>query len=162
MIGIGVDPGLSGAISFVYPDDGRCEIEDIPTRALPGAGLVMRRVDGRGLATLIRRRVGDGHQHEARGFIEQVGAMGGKDNAVQTQVSLGRTLGAIETVFELLGIPFEMVQPKTWKGFYGLGKDKKQSLQIARQLYSDAPLHLAKHADRAESLLIAHFGLARK
>lgn len=161
MIGIGVDPGLTGAIGFIYPD-GRSEVEDLPTIALPGKGMITKRIDGRSLAVLIRRRVQDGHQHEARAFVEQVGAMGGKDNAVQIQASLGRSLGAIEAVFECLGIPFEMVQPKAWKGFYGLGKDKKQSLRIARELYGDAPLHLAKHDGRAESLLIAHYGLARK
>lgn len=158
MIYIGVDPGLTGAIAFI-DTFGTCTVEDLPTMQLPGNGMVQRKIDGLALAVLIRKHwPGD---QKACSFVEQVGVMGGKNNAIQTQGSLMRSLGAIEAALEMLRIPPVMLHPKTWKGFYGLGKDKKESLQVARALYPDAESRLARVKDhnRAEAVLLAHHGL---
>jgi hypothetical protein len=156
VIAVGIDPGLSGAIAFITHAGG-VVIEDLPTVPLPGNGLVKRRIDSRSLADIVRHHVPAGEPVVVR--MEQVGAMGGKNNAVQTQVSLGRTLGAIESVLELLRMPPVMVQPQAWKKFYGLGRDKAEAMACARRLYPEVPLRLAKHHNRAEALLIAHHGL---
>lgn len=164
MIAVGIDPGLTGALAFV-DSRGSVAIEDMPTVALPGNGMIGRRVDGLALAHLVRRYVPAGNA--ALVLLEEVGAMGGKNNAVQTQVSLGRTLGAIEAVLEVLRLPPRMVKPRTWKAHYGLDKrreDEKEAaykgrhLATARALYPAAPLALAKHHNRAEALLLAHWG----
>lgn len=155
MIYIGIDPGLTGAISFV-DSRGSCVVEDIPTVELPGNGMVKRKVDGLALARLVRQHCPASDQ--AMVVCEAVRAMGGKNNAVQTQGSLMRTLGAIEAVFEVLRFPWAIVEPQAWKRFYGLGSDKRESLTVARALYPGAPLKLAKHHNRAEALLIAHYG----
>lgn len=158
MIFIGIDPGLSGAIGFVT--DRTCVVEDLPTMALPGNGLVTRKIDGRALVSIIRANVPAGEKAVA--YLELVSTMGGKDNAVQTQGSLMRSLGAIETVLECLGYAPTMLSPQKWKRFYGLDADKKKALAKARVLYETAPLSLAKHHNRAEALLIAHWGLRNK
>lgn len=158
MIFIGIDPGLTGAISFVT--ERTCAVEDLPTMPLPGNGLIKRKIDGRALVALIRANVPAGEKAEA--YLELVSTMGGKDNAVQTQGSLMRSLGTIETVLECMGIKPTMLAPQKWKRFYGLDADKKKSLEKARQLYETAPLNLAKHHNRAEALLIAHWGLRNK
>lgn len=158
MISIGIDPGLSGAVAFV--DHRSCVVEDLPTVALPGNGLVTRKIDGRAFAELLRRYTVAGEPVQV--FLEQVSTMGGKNNAVQTQGSLMRTLGAIEAVLECMRMPPTMVYPQKWKGWYGLGKDKAAALDKARGLYpalATSTLKLAKHHNRAESLLIAHWGL---
>jgi hypothetical protein len=158
---IGVDPGLTGAISFVT--ERTCVVEDLPTMPLPGNGLVTRKIDGRALVSIIRANVPPGEVVQV--FCEQVGTMGGKDNAVQTQGSLMRTLGAIEAVLECMRMAPEMVSPQRWKGFYGLGSKKGESLDRARSLYpslASISLRLAKHHNRAESVLIAHWGLRNK
>lgn len=155
---IGIDPGLSGAISFLT--ERTCVVEDLPTMPLPGNGLITKKIDGRALAALIRKNVPPGETAEA--YLEQVSTMGGKNNAVQTQGSLMRSLGAIETVLECLGYRPTMLAPQKWKRFYDLDADKKRSLEVARALYKDAPLQLAKHHNRAEALLIAHWGLRKK
>jgi hypothetical protein len=49
------------------------------------------------------------------------------------------------------------VTPQRWKRFYGLGSNKGDCLRVARELYPSAPLTLAKHHNRAESLLIARW-----
>lgn len=158
MIFIGIDPGLSGAISFVT--ERTCVVEDLPTMPLPGDGLITQKIDGRALAMLIRKNVPIGETAEA--YLEQVNTMGGKNNAVQTQGSLMRSLGAIETVLECLGYKPTMLAPQKWKRFYGLDADKKKALVVARGLYRAAPLSLAKHHNRAEAVLIAHWGLRKK
>jgi hypothetical protein len=159
VICIGIDPGLTGAISFI-DSRGTCVIEDLPTMTLPGNGMIKRKIDGRALADLV-------HRHCALGegaplvLCEQVRAMGGKNNAVQTQGSLMRTLGAVEAVLEVLRYPPRMVEPQTWKRFYGLGKEKPEAMLKARALYPSAEhlLRRVKDHNRAESLLIAHWGM---
>jgi len=162
VITLGVDPGLSGAIAFI-DERGCCVVEDLPTIALPGNGLVKRRIDGRALANLILRCTIPGEPVQA--FVEQVSTMGGKNNAVQTQGSLMRTLGAIETVLEMLRMPPVMVQPRVWKRLYGLDSSKADALDVARKLYPATAaqrLTRAKDHNRAECVLLAHYGRIEK
>lgn len=52
----------------------------------------------------------------------------------------------------------EFVTAAVWKKSYVLSRDNHASLHKARLMFPAAELHLAKHADRAEALLIAHYG----
>ena len=88
--------------------------------------------------------------------------MGGQNNAVQTQGSLMRTLGAIEAVVECLRWRVVPIEPQTWKRWYGIGADKGKALEAARKLYPACPdLARAKDHNRAEALLLAHYGKAK-
>lgn len=165
MIAIGIDPGLSGALAFIAA--GRVAIEDIPTIDLPGKGLVRRRVDGLALTQLVRKHAPVGSAVIV--CCEAVGVMGGQNNAVQTQGSLMRTLGALEAIFDALRWPCVMVQAQAWQRHYGLqGKkhqraagEKPAAIFKALQLYPEAAAELARVKDhnRAEALLIARYGL---
>lgn len=154
MIAVGIDPGLTGAAAFV-DSRGTCAIVDLPTVPLAGGGLIKRRLDGLALARSLRDFCPAGEQ--ALVAIEAVHTMGGRNNAVQTQGSLMRSLGAIEAVLEVLRLSFVAVEPQVWKGFYGLGAEKRASLEKALLLYPGAPLKLAKDHNKAEALLIAHW-----
>jgi Holliday junction resolvasome RuvABC endonuclease subunit len=156
MIAVGIDPGLTGAAAFV-DSRGTCAIIDMPTVALAGTGLIRRRIDGGALARGLREYCPIGEPRVVA--IEAVRTMGGQNNAVQTQGSLMRSLGAIEAVLEVLRLDFQSVEPQVWKGFYGLGSDKKESMAKALSLYPDAPIRLAKDHNKAEALLIAHWML---
>ena len=80
-------------------------------------------------------------------------------NAIQTQGSLMRSLGAIETVFEVLRMPVMLISPQVWKKHFGLKSDKKASLEVARRLYPQcSAISRAKDHNRAESLLLAQYG----
>lgn len=165
MIIIGIDPGLTGAVAMINTANGICDVQDLPTVELEGGGLVMRRIQGRTLGLQIRQMVPPGCYPLV--FLEQVGAMGGQNNAVQTQASLAGTFMGIRCVLDILRWPPKLVQPQKWKARFGLKRQKgeKESaykgrhLQMARQLYPSAPLSLAKHHNRAEALLIAHYGV---
>ena len=165
MIFVGIDPGLTGAIAFIC--DGSAVVEDIPTIELAGKGLVSRRIDGRALADLLHKNCQIGHQ--ATVVCEAVATMGGQNNALQTQGSLMRSLGAIEAVFDVVRAPCLLVRAQEWQRLYGLvGKKAEKrargempaAILKARALYPGlAPrLQRVKDHNRAEALLIAHYG----
>lgn len=166
MLFAGIDPGLSGAIAIVGPQ-GLRGVFDLPTMQIPGVGpkaLVQRKIDGRALLDLLLKVCPAG---EARPtiVIEAVGTMGGANNAVQTQGSLLRSLGAIETVAECLKCKVVYVQPQTWKRAYGLidaklkhTERKAKALDTARRCFpSCGDLGRAKDHNRAEACLLARY-----
>lgn len=160
MIFIGIDPGLTGACAIVG-HNGVHAVFDLPTMDIPGVGpkaLVKRKLDGKAFAALLLKHCPAG-EGKPTAVLEAVGTMGGANNAVQTQGSLLRTLGAIETVLECLNFPLQYVQPQKWKKSYGIGSDKAKSLDAARRLYPDAAAELKRVKDhnRAESILLAHW-----
>ena len=165
MIVLAIDPGLSGACS-VLDHNGLRAVFDLPTMPIPGVGpkaMIQNKVDGRTLVKVLRQHCPAGEPVKA--VIEAVNVMGGKDNAVQTQGSLLRTLGAVETVLECLGWAPEYANPQTWKRFFGLidseltpAQRKAKALQCARRLYPQCnEIARAKDHNRAEAMLIAHW-----
>lgn len=158
MIVVGIDPGLSGAIATLYPNRDPA-IDDMPTRPTRGNGMIKHEVFARGVRDVIRARV---PAAESVLFaIEDVGIMGGHNNSLQTQGSLVRSFCVAQAVAELRTGPdtVECVNSRTWKAFYGLGKDKAEALRIARELFPSLETSLARAKDqnRAEALLIANF-----
>ncbi len=164
---VGIDPGLTGGLAWI-DHTGRCGCEDLPTKPLPGGGLITKRIDGRALADMLLRVIPAGESVHVT--LEQVGAMGGKNNAMQIQASLTGSLQSIQVVLDILRLTPHMVSPQTWKSHYGLKRKpeekdsawKRRSLELARKLYPGADLPLARSQNRAEALLIAHFGLIQQ
>lgn len=170
MIVVSIDPGLTGACS-VLDHNGLRAVFDLPTMEIPGVGptaLVKSKLDGMAFKNMLLKHCPAGEP--VRAVIEAVGTMGGKNNAVQTQGSLLRTLGAIETVLELLGLKPTYVQPQTWKRTFGLiesrtfgtkstpSQAKAKSLECARRLYPDCKeIGRAKDHNRAEAVLLGHW-----
>lgn len=169
MVVIGIDPGITGAVAFIPTGAVAC-VEDIPTLPIAGGGLVRRRISGRALGDLLLSMCPVGTH--ATVFCEDVATMGGRNNAVQTQGSLLRSLGAIEAVVEMLRWPMVKVAPRDWQGFYKLAGKRRQerargelpaAIGVAVGLYPDAAQRLSRVKDhnRAEALLIAHYGKRR-
>lgn len=166
MIVIGIDPGLTGACA-VLDHNGLRAVFDLPTMKIPGVGpkaLVQNKIDGHALCALLLR-----HCPAAEGkptvVIEAVGTMGGANNAVQTQGSLLRSLGAIETVAECLRCPVVYAHPQTWKRWYGLidpkntpSERKALAMTTTRRLFpACADIARVRDHNRAESILIGHW-----
>ncbi|MDZ7892349.1 MAG: hypothetical protein U5L73_11405 [Rhodoferax sp.] len=170
MIVISIDPGLTGACSII-DHNGLRAVFDLPTMPIPGVGpaaLVKCKLDGVAFKNLLLKHCPAGES--ARAVIEAVGTMGGKNNAIQTQGSLLRTLGAIETVLELLGLKPTYAHPQTWKRYFGLIESstfgpkatptqmKAKSLATARRLYPHCTeFKRARDHNRAESALLGHW-----
>lgn len=165
MIVVGIDPGLTGACT-VLDHNGLRAVFDLPTMAIPGVGegaMVQRKIDGRAFCALLLKHCPPGEKPMA--VIEAVNVMGGKNNAIQTQGSLLRSLGALEAVMECLRWPLKYVPPQKWKRVYGLidsnltdTQRKAKAMECARRLYPQCnEIARAKDHNRAESLLIAHW-----
>ena len=166
MIIFSIDPGLTGACS-VIDHNGLVAVFDLPVMKIPNVGpkaLVQNKIDGRAFCALLLK-----YSPAAEGrptfVIEAVGTMGGADNAVQTQGSLLRSLGALEAVAECLNFPVVYVSPQKWKRPFGLIESgltvtqrKKKSLECARRLYPHCTdIARAKDNNRAEAILIGHW-----
>lgn len=160
MLILGIDLGLDGAVAAITPN-GRCEIEDIPTFALPSRGMVKRAISPVELMAVIRRLVQPGEK--ALAIVEEVHTFPGKVNSPQSNGSLMETKGCVRAVLALAGIEAHWVDPQAWKGLYGLGSSKDASLAIARSLYPDVQYLLTRKKDhnRGESVLLAHYGVRK-
>lgn len=166
MIVAAIDPGLTGACA-VLDHNGLRGIFDLPTMKIPGIGpsaMVQRKIDGYAMCALLLKHC-PAEEGKPMIVIEAVGTMGGANNAVQTQGSLLRSLGALETVAECLRWPVTYANSQVWKRFYGLinpdmtvTQRKAEAMTVARSLYPDCgDIGLVKHHNRAEALLIAHW-----
>ena len=160
MIVIGIDPGTTGAIAAV-DSRGSCVVEDLPVIEIGGSGRTQRKLCGRGLAELVRRFVPAGEAGLV--LLEDVHAMPASKSGGAANTSLLHSKGVIEGVLGVLRMQTELVVSRRWKSFYGLGSDKAEALQKARLLYPAAADRLKRQKDhnRAEAVLLAHFGMRR-
>lgn len=152
MIVLGVDVGLTGAVAAVH-NGHQPRVVDIPTVECGKT----RRIDGRALILLLRELVpADG---AAMAFIEDIHAGMGPGSVARS--SIARSRGAVESVLDVARIGCTPVHTATWKRWLGLLKaEKAASRQKALALYPCLAhdLRLAKHHNRAEAVLIAHYG----
>jgi hypothetical protein len=160
LIHLGIDLGLDGAIARVE-HRGTTAIEDIPTFALRSKGMVKRAIAPVELMAVLRRLVEPGEK--AIAIVEEVHTFPSGKNSPQSGGSLMETKGCVRAVLALAGIEAHWVDPQTWKALYGLNASKDASLEIARTLYPEVQQLLTRKRDhnRAESLLLAHWGLRK-
>lgn len=89
-------------------------------------------------------------------FCERLHAM--PQNGSIAAFSQGTILGGIMSAIEHTAAELVLVTPASWKKALGLSSEKSESLQKARAMFPHAPLARQKDHNRAEALLIAHFG----
>ena len=151
MLTVGIDPGLTGAVAFLRNGE-YYSLFDIPT-TLKGTGSVKQEVEPGGLKRMFLERL-EGREDVAIA-LERVSAMPGQGSS--SVFSFGDTYGCCRSVASLTGYPLHLVTPATWKKHFGLGRDKEESRALATRLFPGAELHLKKHADRSEALLMARW-----
>ena len=140
---LGIDPGLSGAIAFYFPDaPNLIAAEDMPVAA--------GEVDAATLARRIRAF------NPTTAIIEQVGAM--PKQGVASTFKFGQSYGTARGVVLALGIPLHQATPGRWKKHYRLDSDKEKSRALALR-YWPASAHFSRKKDdgRAEAALLARF-----
>lgn len=150
---IGIDPGVTGAVAFYRPSDGALVIEDMPTRTRPNG---RREVCGKQLAGMIAKFC----NFHNTAIVEWVSAMTGKESAA-SMFQFGRSYGMILGVLAAHHVATIETPPGVWKGLLGLSRDKRKSLEMARDVF---PKHrhyfvLQKHNGRAEAALLAYLGV---
>jgi len=142
---LGIDPGVSGALAFYWPEaPHRVIAEDFPT--------AYGHIDSGRLADRIRQMAPD------FAVFEAVGAMPGQ--GVSSTFKFGRACGVIDGILGALNIPRRSVSPTVWKKHWKLTKDKEKSRALALQLFPACAKHFERKKDhnRAEAALIARFG----
>jgi crossover junction endodeoxyribonuclease RuvC len=150
---VGIDPGgVSGGLAAISVADGGPRLLDAIDVPLSGSG-ARQRVDVLGVRSwLLTHR-------PVHCFIERAGSRPGQGSS--STFKYARATGALEATVTCLEIPMTIVEPATWKRYFGLkGPDKELSRQRALQLLPAAHRFLAlrKHHGRAEAALIALYG----
>ncbi len=143
---LGVDPGLTGAIAWYFPDNtDSVTVEDVP--------VVASEIDA---ATLTRRIQ---QLRPTMAIIELVAARPGQ--GVSSMFKFGKAYGTVIGVVAALGIPVHFVSPQRWKKHYRLDADKEKSRREALRLFPAAADRFARKKDdgRAEAALIARYGV---
>jgi len=151
---VGIDPGLSGCIVLLSPNNTYIGHLHMPTMKLGSKN----RVNGAAVAAFLRE------QPLQHAYLEQVGAMPGggeRKMGAASAFSFGHGAGVVEGLLQGLGIPYTLVPPPTWKKRAALqGQDKDAARCRAIQLYPgvrDLDLK-GKGQALADAMLIARFG----
>jgi len=153
---IGIDPGISGAISVFR--DGKLEsVVDMPTVEIASGKTIKRHISAATLRNILEL---DMYQF-SHVVIEKVGAMPGQ--GVTSMFNFGRSAGIIEGVVAALRMPHTYVTPQTWTKAVGRAAGKDASRMRAMELFpSKADLFKrAKDDGRADAALIAYWYITK-
>lgn len=151
---IGIDPGFTGAIAFLYLKGNHLICKDLPIHKF----MYRNEVNGKALTKLIKRFSEQGNIKCVA--IEDVHPMPG-----QGIVSTSRFLynaGILLGICNALDLDVLKVKPVVWKSALNLSSDKAKSLTLAKKLFPSYKHYFqrAKDDGRAEAALIAYY--ARK
>ncbi|MEQ8308044.1 MAG: hypothetical protein RIA09_15920 [Hoeflea sp.] len=149
---VGIDPGKTGAFSFIDPVNHTIQIFDMPVRAVKEDSK-RSEVDARALFDIVDC------QNPEHAFIEDVWSRTGDGNV--GAFSFGDAFGTAKTVMLAYDIELQRILPNLWKKNMRCPKDKDQARARASELLPNAaPLFTRKKDDgRAESALLALFGV---
>jgi hypothetical protein len=142
---LAVDPGLSGAIAFYFPEvPDRIAVEDMP--------VVDGNVDCATLGARIKQMMPD------LAIVERVGSMPGQ--GVASTFKFGASYGAVLGVLAALEIRTVLVTPQTWKRHFKLDSDKEKSRALALRTFTKSSGHFSRKRDhsRSEAALLALYG----
>lgn len=144
MLIYGIDPGLSGAWGAITHTGAYHTVADmihdgdlLNTEAIWSEMLLAR----------------DGQDCEV--VLELVGSM--PKQGLASTFKFGAAYGGAVALAQRFKAPWHLVRPQAWKKAMGLSSDKKESLEMARELWPMAPLTRQKDNGRAESLLLAEY-----
>ena len=144
MIYMGIDPGFTGAWGMIDHHGKYVSCGDMINDT-----------------KMIRSRLVFAEMSQARDMqdieivVEAVHSM--PKQGVASSFKFGMAYGAALALAERFNCPWETVTPQKWKKDMKLTSNKSDSLEMARNLWPNAPLHLKKHDGRAEALLMAYW-----
>jgi crossover junction endodeoxyribonuclease RuvC len=151
MIIIGIDPGISGAIS-ILENKKILEVYDTPT--MIDGKKNKKQINGAQVTNIIKERLKDGK--EVIVVVEHVNAMPGQ--GVTSMFNFGQSFGVIKGICAALGLPIYFVRPSKWKKHFNLiktNKDASRTKVIEAYPEISSKLHRKKDSNRADAILIA-------
>ncbi len=142
MIYIGVDPGRKGGYAWIW--DGKVTVHPWDDETFVQDMHMLSLCNDKPIAA-----------------VEKVGAMPG--NGSVSMFNFGQSYGFILGALQALGIPFQIVPPRKWKGEFGLNSDKAKSIEVCHRLFPDVSLRRTEKCRTdsdglAEALLICEWG----
>ena len=156
---IGVDPGLSGAISIFK--NNKYTVFSMPTIKSILRKKTKRDMNIQGLVEIFDENIG--FNSDVVAGIELVHAM--PQQGVSSTFLFGRVSGIVEGCIGAFGYESYRITPQVWKKFYpgmkGLGR--KEQKDLARELAADIAPYIKdefrrkKDDGKAEALLIANY-----
>lgn len=155
MIWLGIDPGYEGALVAVS-NDGIEAVIDMPiVKTRLGKG-VQNEICGHTLRDALLTVQSD-HGKIRMAIIEAVASS--PQMGVKSSFRFGEGYGLVHGVLAGLCVPVERVRPQAWKKYFGLDRDKKASLSLARAKWpSSEAFARMKDNGRAEAALLAEYG----
>jgi len=154
---IGVDPGQSGGVAVI----GRDRVLKHAIR-MPVLQRSKRKVvDSAAIMQMLRAACDDDLSRIEVVVLEAVSAM--PRQGVTSMFNFGRAAGAVEAVALMTGAPVEWITPRVWKGHYGLGSNKRASLDMARLKFGESHLWGVLANDGiAEAALLALYWMDKR
>ena len=153
MIIIGIDPGISGAIS-ILENKKVLEVYDTPT--MIDGKKNKRQINSAQVSQIIKERLNS--QKEVIVVVEHVNAMPGQ--GVTSMFNFGQSFGILKGICSAMQLPMYFVRPAKWKKYFNLiNSEKDASRTKAIEIFPYFSSHLSKKKDsnKADAILIASF-----
>ena len=155
MIIIGIDPGISGAISIVE-NKKIIEVYDTPT--MIDGKKNKKQVNGSQVTNIVKERLNNDKEKEVVVVVEHVNAMPGQ--GVTSVFNFGQSFGVIKGICSALRLPVHFVRPTKWKKHFNLIKTNKDASRTkAIEAYPEISSKLSRKKDtnKADAILIARY-----
>ena len=155
MIIIGIDPGITGAIS-VLENKKVIEVYDTPT--MIDGKKNKRQVNGAQVTNIIKENLNKDKDKEVVVVVEHVNAMPGQ--GVTSMFNFGQSFGVIKGICSALSLPIYFVRPAKWKKHFNLIKTNKDASRTkVIQIYPEISSKLSRKKDsnKADAILIARY-----
>jgi len=155
MIIIGIDPGITGAIS-VLENKKVIEVYDTPT--MIDGKKNKRQVNGAQVSNIIKESLNKDKDKEVVVVVEHVNAMPGQ--GVTSMFNFGQSFGVIKGICSALSLPIYFVRPAKWKKHFNLIKTNKDASRTkVIQIYPGVSSKLSRKKDsnKADAILIARY-----
>ena len=152
MIILGIDPGVSGAIS-VLENKKVIEVFEMPT--MIDGKKNKKQVNGSQVSNIIKEKINSNNGKEIIVVVEHVNAMPGQ--GVTSMFNFGQSFGVIKGICSALSLPIYFVRPSKWKKHFNLIKTNKDASRTkAIEIYPEISSNLCRKKDsnKADAILI--------
>ena len=153
MIIIGIDPGISGAISIIE-NKKILEVYDTPT--MIDGKKNKRQINSAQVTNIIKERLNT--EKEVIVVVEHVNAMPGQ--GVTSMFNFGQSFGVLKGICAAMQLSVYFVRPAKWKKYFNLinsEKDASRTKAIEIFPYFASKLSRKKDSNKADAILIASF-----
>ena len=159
MIILGIDPGVSGAISVLRYKK-IIEVYEMPT--MIDGKKNKRQVNGAEVANIFLKEINNQNVNEkedtVKVVVEHVNAMPGQ--GVTSMFNFGQSFGVVKGICAALKLPIYFVRPVKWKKYFNLiktNKDASRTKVIEIFPYISSKISRKKDSNKADSILIAKY-----